>query len=296
MPGRQLVSIVIPAYRRAGAIAACLDSLRAQSHDAWEALVVDDGSHDGTTEAVERYAAGEPRVRLLRHAANRGAQAARNTGVRAARGAWIALLDSDDRYLPDSLAVRLDAARSAGVDVVHSGCLVLTAEGEERDYRVPPIQGRVYPRLLQGEGPMFQGLLVRAGALARIGLLDEAIVAFQEWETAIRLARHFAFGFVPAATFVYDCRGGDTMSKDRRRGGRGYEQIVRKHFLPMLWHGGPATISRHFRIAAEWYETGGDMAGAGRCRRRARAWAALHPPTAWQRLRRLSAPGQGWQW
>src|SRR5438094_3861516 len=104
------------------------------------------------------------------------------------------------------------AARSGNVQVVHSPGFVLRFEEGERDaFEVPALRGNVYRQLLRGAGPVFQALLVSAKALRAIGGLDEAIVAYQEWDASIRLAKKFEFGFVPEPTFVYDCRGTDTI-------------------------------------------------------------------------------------
>lgn len=288
-----LVTVVIPAYNRGSRLVRAIESLQQQTLSHWEAIVVDDGSQDDTPAVVSRLSAEDARIRLLRLDRNRGAQSARNAGIRAARAPWIAFLDSDDWYVPESLELRLARADHEGVQVVHSECYVLHGDDALKHYGVTPLAGRIYRILLQREGPVFPALLVRAEALRRIGLLDERIRAFQEWDTSIRLARHYPFAFVATPTFVYDCRGRDAMSKDRRRGGEGYEQIVRKHLLAMGWHGGPAVLARHFRIAAEWYESGGDFAAGQRCRRFARAAAAGHPPTLLQYLRRVATPGYG---
>lgn len=99
-------SIVIPAYNRVDQIGRAIASCLAQTDPDFEIVVVDDGSRDGTADAVEAMA--DPRIRCIRQA-NAGASAARNTGARAARGAWLAFLDSDDEFLPTKLE-RLGAA------------------------------------------------------------------------------------------------------------------------------------------------------------------------------------------
>ena len=105
------VSVVIPAYNRAGQVGRALESVSRQTYPHWEIVVVDDASTDGTAQAVEARAADIGHLRLARHACNLGAQAARNTGIRASRGPWIAFLDSDDWWEPDSLELRLAEAR-----------------------------------------------------------------------------------------------------------------------------------------------------------------------------------------
>lgn len=279
-----LVSVVIPAYNRAAVIGDALESVKAQTHRRWEVIVVDDGSTDGTVERIEAVARADRRIRLLRHERNRGAQAARNTGVRAATGDWIAFLDSDDRYLPHSLEARLEAARPEAVEVVHSECRVVRPDGSAAVYGVPPFAGRIYRDVLRRAGPVFPGLLVRRAALDRIGLLDERIVAFQEWDTTIRLARHHAFAFVPTPTFIYETRAANAISRDFVRAGRGYEQVLRKHLPAILFHAGPRAIGRHYRVAAQWYGDGGDARAARRCRAVAILWSMLDPRSLRSRL------------
>ena len=103
------VSIVLPAYDRPSFLDDAIRSVRAQSREDWELIVVDDGSPTAPLRpAFERAAAGDPRARLLRQD-NAGGSAARNRGIAEARGAWVAFLDHDDVLEPDSLQTRLDA-------------------------------------------------------------------------------------------------------------------------------------------------------------------------------------------
>ncbi len=95
-----LVSVIIPTYNRADLVRQAVASVKAQTFRDFEIVVVDDGGTDGTYEVL---AAGRE-LRVLRHPDRRGVAAARNTGVAAARGEWLAFLDSDDLWLPDKLA------------------------------------------------------------------------------------------------------------------------------------------------------------------------------------------------
>src|SRR5262245_26303833 len=101
-----LVSVVIPSYNRAYCITKSVDSALGQTHTNVEVLIVDDGSKDNTAEVVEKAYGSEPRVRYLRQE-NQGVAAARNYGLREARGDFIALLDSDDLWLPWKLEAQL---------------------------------------------------------------------------------------------------------------------------------------------------------------------------------------------
>jgi glycosyltransferase involved in cell wall biosynthesis len=285
LPGDPLVSVVVPAFNRATTIERCLQSVREQSYPRWETIVVDDGSTDATAAVASVIAQQDSRIRLVRHTTRRGAQAARNSGIRASRGEWIAFLDSDDELLPHSVESRLRRGLRERREVVHSACQVRYEDGALKPYRVPRLSGRIYPNLLRHEGPVFPALLVRRAALERIGYLDERIIAFQEWDTAIRLACEFEFGFEPEPTFIYNCDGADAMSKDLLRNGHAYEQVVGKHFAAMLLHGGPAAMAEHCRKAERWYRLAGASRPAARCRMVARLWSCFDPTAVWGKMR-----------
>jgi glycosyltransferase involved in cell wall biosynthesis len=96
-------SVVIPAYNQAEFLDEAIDSVLAQTYPHFEVIVVNDASPDNTEEVVRQYT--DPRIRYIRHAQNKGLPATRNTGMRAAAGDCIALLDSDDYFHPEKLAV-----------------------------------------------------------------------------------------------------------------------------------------------------------------------------------------------
>ena len=248
-----LVSIVIPAYNRGRTLKRAVESVLRQTIGDIEVIVVDDASIDNTAAVAQELAQSDPRLRLIQSTSHRGAQRARNLGAREAKGDWLCFFDSDDWMLPTSLEMRLKLACDRDLKVVHSDAFVLRANQERVLFGVPPLSGFIYEELLRAPGPMLQGMMVRADAFHEIGELDEDVPAYQEWDTAIRLARRHAFGFVPEPTFVYDCTGKDTISKDLTRGAMGYEYVVNKHRSEILRRLGPRAISRHFEMIAMFY-------------------------------------------
>jgi glycosyltransferase involved in cell wall biosynthesis len=121
------VSVVIPTYNRAARVRRAIDSVLAQTVAGVEVIVVDDGSSDGTPQVLAAFGT---RIRVLRQA-NQGVSAARNAGIALARGRWIALLDSDDEWLPDKLArqlERVDAAPEA-IGVCFTDCILMGDSG-----------------------------------------------------------------------------------------------------------------------------------------------------------------------
>jgi glycosyltransferase involved in cell wall biosynthesis len=111
------VTVVIPTYNRRGIVMEAVESVLAQTVDELELLVVDDGSTDGTAEMIEAAHSSEPRLSVVRQA-NGGTSVARNTGVRKARAAFVAYLDSDDLWEPDCLASQLAVADREEADLV----------------------------------------------------------------------------------------------------------------------------------------------------------------------------------
>ena len=264
------VSVIIPVRNREKLLNGAVRSVLSQTHQDFEIIIVDDGSTDATPKLVGILAEQDRRIHYLQHDTNRGAQAARNTGIRAAKGDWIAFLDSDDQLLSDSLRVRLRLAKEKGIHVVHSECVVLNpGAGEPKRYGIPPMQGRIYKELLGRCGPTFPGLLVSKEALTRIGYLDETIMSHQEWDTAIRLAKYYEFGFVPEPTFIYDRCFADSISKNLIRQAEGYEQVFTKHFWPIFRFLGPKALVRHYKRAGRLYFVAKDEDNRRRCSTRA---------------------------
>jgi glycosyltransferase involved in cell wall biosynthesis len=109
-----LVSVIVPFLDVAPFLAEAIESVRKQTYANWELLLCDDGATDGSSEIARAYAQGDPaRIRHLVHegAAHQGASAARNLGLRHARGELIALLDGDDVWLPGKLAEQVAILR-----------------------------------------------------------------------------------------------------------------------------------------------------------------------------------------
>lgn len=225
------ITVVIPARNRAALLPACLESVIAQTHAPREVIVVDDHSTDATSQVAMAYA--DRGVRSVRLDTPGGAQAARNEGIRQARCEWIAFQDSDDVWEPEKLerqAARLDALPDAADWIVHChGFKEERSTGSVEEIPIPSFSGNCYAGLLWRPGPMFQGLLVHRSKLKEIGMLDEQCPSYQEWDTAIRLARVGRFIHVEEPLFRWRWHEGETISKDSSRDFLGYQYVIEKH-------------------------------------------------------------------
>ncbi|MDH3215256.1 MAG: glycosyltransferase family 2 protein [Candidatus Krumholzibacteria bacterium] len=225
---RPMVSVVLPTYNRAGRLTEAMQSVLNQSYPRIELIVVDDGSNDGTPQVVSTF--GDPRVRYTAHTVNRGASAARNTGIRIAQGEYLAFQDSDDAWRQDKLSVQIGAMQRAGTAVcVCSHRLIDDCKVSE----VTRSEGRwsgkdVIRYLLRGSSISTQTIVARTDAIRDAGGFDESLVVSEDYELCLRLALRHDFVFV-ARTLVDINRSQDSISGDARRFAEAIERIVSKH-------------------------------------------------------------------
>lgn len=111
MDRKPTVSVIMPVYDSEAYVADAILSILVQDFDDFELLLVDDGSHDSSGAVCDRFAAADPRIRVV-HQANAGMCAARNVGISLARGTFLTFCDNDDIYLPDLLSSAVRAART----------------------------------------------------------------------------------------------------------------------------------------------------------------------------------------
>jgi len=246
------VSAIIPVYNRQKTIERAIVSALQQNYPVHEIIVVDDCSTDNTVQIVEELACWDSRVKLICHNTNKGAQAARNTGIRSATGEWIAFLDSDDEWLSEKIERQLSLAVNKDVPAVHGEFFKQYDDGSSGNIqKVPPYSGNIYADILARPGIGFCSLLVRKECLERIGLLDETIISWQEWDTFIRLAKYFEFGFVSEPCFIWYWHEGHTISKDKHKEAKGYYQIVEKHADEIIKYAGTEALMNHYMITLE---------------------------------------------
>jgi glycosyltransferase involved in cell wall biosynthesis len=179
------VTVVVPVFNEVATIQRAIASVSRQTLADFEIIVVDDASTDGSGEAVAKM--GEPQLRLIRHGRTQGAAAARNSGIRAARGELIAFLDSDDEWLPDKLAIQVGAMASDVAPAATCTAFYL-AHSDARVLRTPAARHGWQEEFLDGcfVSPG-STLMVRRDVYKKVGMLDESLMRFEDWEWLIRL-------------------------------------------------------------------------------------------------------------
>lgn len=199
-----LISVVIPVYNRENTIRRCIMSVLQQTLLPYEIIIVDDGSADNTIGIVEEIKKNSNVNIAIIRGKHKGAQAARNSGIRAAKGEVIAFLDSDDEWLCDWLKRASEVYLSLGTTSAVVCAKGYCDTGNDRTIiNMNGISGNIYKDLLKRAWPMFDALFVSKVALEQIGYLDEQCPAYQEWDTCISLSRDNSFFYIDEPMFIW---------------------------------------------------------------------------------------------
>lgn len=253
------VSVVIPTYNRAHILGRAIKSVLDQTFKDFELIIVDDGSTDGTVEVVASV--NDPRIRYIRHDSNRGANAARNTGIKAACAEYMAFQDSDDEWLPEKLEkqVGILEAMDHEVAVVYTGFFRL--KGDEVIYipgnDISKKEGHIHRQLLEGNFITTQAVLARRQCIIDCGMFDEEMPRFQDWDLWIRMARKYRFSYInePLARVYHTL---DSISENAAAYDAAIGRIIDKYRDDFL--GYPNIGSRILRFYALIKINGGEVA------------------------------------
>lgn len=187
-----LFSIVIPAYNRASSIESCVNSVLEQIEQDFEVIIVDDGSSDNTKEVIHSIV--DSRIRYI-YQDNGGGAKARNTGIKNARGKYIAFLDSDDAFLPHHLANALVELEKNDSVCVYTQVIVDRGDGVEfiKPHRSIREGEHISEYLMRDRGFVQTSTLVVPKKLALKSLYDEQISTGQDYDIAIKLQYNGGF-------------------------------------------------------------------------------------------------------
>jgi glycosyltransferase involved in cell wall biosynthesis len=181
------VTVVIPSRDRLSTLPGTLAGVWRQRDVRLEVVLIDDGSASGVAAGYERLRS--ERLRVLRNATPRGPAAARNAGIAAARGRWVAFLDDDDLWAPTKLRCQLDAAEHAGAGWAWCGAVYLSGDGTVRSVASGPSPEDVHRQLASGSviPAGASNVIASAALLHRVGGFDEDIFHMPDWDLWLRL-------------------------------------------------------------------------------------------------------------
>lgn len=291
-----LVSVVVPSHNRARLLARTLRSILTQEMGDLEVIVVDDGSTDDTAAVA---AATDSRVRVFRNQVPDGVSAARNRGIAAARGEWIAFCDDDDLWSPAKLARQLAAAKSAEAHWAYTGD-VNVDEGLRVLSGGPPPDPDAVLALMPRWNPLSSGgsnVVIRSAVLAKVGGFDSSLRRTEDWDLWIRLARTGRPAWVRAPLVAYRFHLGNVATNP--------EEMVDEARQLAIRHGIPVDLAAMNRraawaslrggrrlLAVRYYAraiAGGDLRSLGRA-----AVALVHPAVGSDRLFELLGRDPEW--
>jgi len=226
-----LVSVVVPTHNRAKLLTRTLRSILEQRMANLEVIVVDDGSSDETPTILRT---ADPRIRPWRHDQPKGVSVARNRGIEAARGEWIAFCDDDDLWSPEKLAEQVASAAATGAAWVYTGDVNVDTNLRVLSGGPPPKPERVL-ELLPRMNPLPSGgsnVIVRTDVLKAAGGFDPALRRTEDWDLWIRLARAGPPACVSRPLVAYRFHRGN-VANDPRDMVTEARQLAARHQIPV---------------------------------------------------------------
>lgn len=191
-----MVSVVVTTYNYGRFLPFALDSVLEQTFDDLEVIVIDDGSTDNTQQVIQPYLR-DRRVRyFLRN--HLGVVTAKNTGIKLARGPYVAFLDADDIWMPAKLERQLELFQAdPELGVVYTRRQLIDEEGHELVHEQPKFyRGMVLEPLFRTNFVCFSSALVARRVFDTVGLLNLAYAPSEDYDLWLQIARHFRFDYV----------------------------------------------------------------------------------------------------
>jgi glycosyltransferase involved in cell wall biosynthesis len=217
------VSVVIPSYRGGPYLREAVDSVRAQTLEDWEVIIVADGCEEDFSDIED----GDARVRVIRQR-NRGESISRNVAFGHARGDLVALLDDDDRMLPGRLLAQVEAMKDQSIGLCHTQFRVIDADGavigmgESRESQ--------YADFLQTDGAIvLSSAMLRRSIVQEVGGFNPLLPIGQDLDLFYRVARESRLCFLPDILTEYRIHGNNVWANSSSSSGQEIKMILAQH-------------------------------------------------------------------
>jgi glycosyltransferase involved in cell wall biosynthesis len=227
MSSHPQVSVIVATYNYGRFLAGALDSVLDQTFADYEIIVVDDGSNDGTGDVIAPYLR-HSKLRYIR-TDHLGQPKAKNTGIRAARGKYVAFLDADDLWLPTKLDKQVAVFREdPELGVVYSRWQAIDEHGRSiPDWARPVHRGHILPQVFRQSFICFSSSVVRLAVLSEVGLFDERIPLAIDYDLWLRIAQRYRFDYVDEQLVKYRT-GHANLSRRAQERAECVQQIMRR--------------------------------------------------------------------
>jgi GT2 family glycosyltransferase/Flp pilus assembly protein TadD/MoaA/NifB/PqqE/SkfB family radical SAM enzyme len=211
-----LVSVIVPTFNRPEMLKETLKSILDQTYATFEIIVVNDYGEDVSNVVNDLNPRGN--IRYIRHETNKGLAAARNTGIKSAKGKYIAYLDDDDMFFPDHLQTLVDLLGHSEFKVAYTDAF--RAHQKKVNGRYVVVKRDVpysfdfdYDRILTDNFVPVLCFMHEKSCLDEVGLFDEELTTQEDWDLWIRMSRKFKFAHIPKVTCEFNWReDGTTMT------------------------------------------------------------------------------------
>lgn len=231
MTTKGLVSVVIPVYNRIDTIEKAVESIRRQTCKNVEIIIIDDGSADGTYNILKKLEKTENSIRIFTQE-HKGANAARNLGIEKSKGEFIAFQDSDDEWLPDKLEKQIRYMEEKHFDVCYCPFYLYSSNEEQifpRDYQDKQKYEQELIKILRCCNVIStQTLVIRRNIISDVGIFDEDMPRYQDYEYVIRIIQKKKIGYI-SKPLVKVFRTKNSISNDDKKLKDAEIKLLAKH-------------------------------------------------------------------
>ena len=225
-----LVTVIIPTYNREATIKRAINSVLGQTYKEVELIIVDDGSTDNTVEIIHSYR--DKRIKLVSLSGNCGANIARNTGIKLAKGEYIAFQDSDDEWLEDKLEIQINYMEQTDKKVCY--CPYILYEDTMKTIIPDPAENieqygeKINETLKKGNVVPAPALVIHKQVVETVGMFDESMRRLQDYEYVIRICQSYGIAYIDKP-LLNAYRMKNCISNDKEALIESFKQIFIKH-------------------------------------------------------------------
>lgn len=233
---KPLISVIIPTYKRPSNLLRAIKSVLYQTYSNWELIIVDDNNNydkyrKETQELINNFKKNyNIEIKYIKHEKNKGGSAARNTGIRAANGEYIAFLDDDDTWEKNKLKEIVDTFKniSSEYGVCFSSYYVVTKGNKYVDYQ-PKTEGYIYKKeLFKDYVSPTSAVVVKKECFNNVGYFDESLPARQDYDMWLRISKFYKFKHVNKPLVTVYKNGTESISSDYKNHVKGTKIVLDK--------------------------------------------------------------------
>lgn len=227
------VSVVIPTYNRVNNLKRALESVLNQTYENLEIIVVSDGSTDGTDNFMNSFRKRDSRIEYVSYFPNKGGNYARNRGIKAAQGEYIAFLDDDDEWEKEKIELQLnEIKKNPNVGLVYTGINIIYNQENINYYSLPKKSGNLSKDILiSNHIGTTSSVMVKTDLVHNVGMFDENLRALQDYDLWIRICQKTEVSYVnkPLVRY-YNSTSNKQISDDVKKYEDAIEYINKKYF------------------------------------------------------------------